>query len=569
MENGNNVTDRYKSQPNQSELKSYMNENLKAEMTNFFNPNRVLGNLRYLNKPTQPNPINSLHYMAMNTVPNNSKNFGERVKDGTGNSQSLINQEKKQLNKLDPLVEFILDKIRKKIIPRGISGILSLGKALRTGDNDNSRKINFFDFSNLFYKYGIGLNDSEIKSLFATMDLNRTCFINYDEFLQRLRGNLNPLRQSIVEKAFSYIDKHKKLQVDYFDICGSYDASKHPLVKTKENSVENIYNDFLNSFQMNHSISHLNKSNFIITLEEFIEYYEYVSMFIENDQYFSIILANCWGGSNINQKENNNSNNNNHFYINNNNLNLIDNNSNFKDGKKLQFQNNNNNNNNINNINNNFAVKNNYKNFGRSDLPSYIIEKAEYVLNKFRQKLISIGQFALFNLTKQFNLLNINRNNLKTFNYDDLVNISKEFKIELSQSESINLFQALDKNGNFFVDTQYFLNLLKGEMNERRKNIVRLAFKILDVENKGTIDLSYLKRRFNVRYNVDVLTGKRSEEEAFGEFLHSLEYHFSSYKDKFDRKINLDEFIDFYNMVSFCVENDEHFEVMVKSTWKF
>jgi Ca2+-binding EF-hand superfamily protein len=577
MANGNNnIADRFKSQPNQSELKSYLDENLKAEMTNFFNPNRVLGNLRYLNKPTQPNPINSLNYMAMNTVPTNSKNFRERererVKDGSGNSNSnshsLGNQEKKQLNKLDPLVEFIFDKIRQKIIPRGISGILSIGKALRTGDNDNSRKINFFDFSNIFYKYGLGLNDSEIKSLFAAMDLYRTCFINYDEFLQRLRGYLSPLRQSIVEKAFYSIDKHKKRQVDYFDICGSYDASRHPLVKTKENSVENVYNDFLNSLQMNHAISHLNKSNFIITLEEFIEYYEYVSIFIENDQYFNTILGNCWGGININQKENNSNNN-----IYNNNLIAVDNNLNFKEEKKLQYNNNYNNFNNMNNNNNNnndlTNNNNSYNIFSRSDLPSYIIEKAEYVLNKFKQKLISIGQFALFNLTKQFNLINLNRNNLKTFNYDDLVNISKEFKIDMSQSESINLFQALDRNGNFFVETQYFLNLLKGQMNDRRKNIVKLAFKILDVENKGTIDLSYLKRRFNVRYNVDVLTGKRSEEEAFGEFLHSLEYHFSSYKDKFDRKINLDEFIDYYNMVSFCVENDEHFEVMVKSTWKF
>ncbi len=65
------------------------------------------------------------------------------------------------------------------------------------------------------------------------------------------------------------------------------------------------------------------------------------------------------------------------------------------------------------------------------------------------------------------------------------------------------------------------------------------------------------------------MSGKRSEEEAFGEFLHSLEYHFSSYKERYNRKINLEEFIDYYNMVSFCIENDEHFEIMVKSTWKF
>jgi Ca2+-binding EF-hand superfamily protein len=497
------------------------------------------------------------------------------------------------LNKLDNLVESIFDKIRKKIISKGISGILSLGKFLRICDIDNTRKINYFDFSNMCFKYGFGLNDSEIKSIFSSMDLFRTCFINYDEFMQRLRGYLNPFRQSVVEKAFYSIDKFKKNQVDYFDICEAYDASKHPMVKSGKESIENIYNEFLNSFQMNHSISALNKSNFIITIEEFIEYNEYLSLFIENDQYFSTILGNCWKinpfenkdannsnlnlsnkNQNINNKNNGTNNITNHNHNHNHNHNVLNNNYNqMKTLDQIDRKNININiqKNNQNYSNYNFSSKNNKilvnNIFCRSDLPQNIIEKAEYVLNKFRHKLISIGQFALFNLTKQFQLKDID--NLKSFNYDDMVDIAKEFKIDLSQSESINLFKALDKYGNFYVETQSFLNLLKGEMNERRKNIIKLAFKILDVENKGSIDLAYLKRKFNVRYNIDVLSGKKSEEEAFGEFQHSLEYHFSSYREGYNRKINLEQFIDFYNMVSFCIENDQHFEVMIKSTWKF
>lgn len=209
----------------------------------------------------------------------------------------------------------------------------------------------------------------------------------------------------------------------------------------------------------------------------------------------------------------------------------------------------------------------NFNIFGRDDLPINIIEKAENSLNKFRQKLISIGQFALFNLANYFKL--IDNDSTKTFNYDDLMNISNKFRVDLSQSESINLFQALDKTGSYFVEIDHFLNLLKGEMNERRKNIIELAFKILDIENKGVIDLGYLKKRFNVRNNIDVMSRKKSEEEAFGEFLHSLEYHFSSYKEKFDRRITLEDFIDYYKNISFCVENDDYFELMVKSTWKF
>lgn len=563
---GNNIshTDRYQANPKQSELKSYMNENLQAEMKNFFNPNRVLGNLRYLNKHTQPNPINSLNYIMMNSIPfQNNYESQNSQKNNVNLSSSKI-----QLKNLDQMAEFLIEKIRQKLISRGISGILSLGKSLLSGDNDNSRKINFFDFSNLCYKYGLGLNDSEIKSVFASMDYYRSCFINYDEFLQRVRGYLKPSRLTLVENAFNSIDKFNQRQLDYFDICGAYDASLHPLVKSGKDTPEGVYNDFLSNLKINHSISSLNKSNFLITIDEFIEYHEYVSMFVDDDQYFKNIMA-CWKNMSYNKSDLSNNNFNNRNFNTESNLEQNNNNrmQNFNKSERKPLQNNIITNNYQNQNNNNQRLNNSYNIFGRDDLPQNILEKAEFVLNKFRQKLISMGQFALFNLTKQFVLMD--NDNYKTFNFDDLVNISKEFKVDLSQSEAINLFQALDKKGQYFVDTQHFLNLLKGEMNDRRKNIVKLAFKILDVENKGTIELGYLKKRFNVRNNIDVLLKRKSEEEAFGEFMHSLEYHFSSYKDRFDRRINLDEFIDYYNMVSFCIENDEHFEVMIKSTWKF
>ena len=176
-------------------------------MNYLFNPHRVLGNLRYLNKHTQPNPISGSNY-----IQNNLKNPTYNMQ----NNQIPYNSNKHPLSQLDSSIEYLFDKIRQKLIPRGLTGVLSLGKYLRGGDSDNSRKINFFDFSNFCLKFGFGLNDSEIKSLFGAIDINRICFINYDEFLQRLRGCLNPYRKSVVEKAFSTIDRNNNNFVDYF-----------------------------------------------------------------------------------------------------------------------------------------------------------------------------------------------------------------------------------------------------------------------------------------------------------------------------------------------------------------
>lgn len=47
-------------------------------------------------------------------------------------------------------------------------------------------------------------------------------------------------------------------------------------------------------------------------------------------------------------------------------------------------------------------------------------------------------------------------------------------------------------------------------MNEKRRNLVTLAFKKLDADSNGYINIEDLKGRYNAKDHPDVKTGKKS-----------------------------------------------------------
>ena len=64
-------------------------------------------------------------------------------------------------------------------------------------------------------------------------------------------------------------------------------------------------------------------------------------------------------------------------------------------------------------------------------------------------------------------------------------------------------------------------------MNDFRKNLVKKAFKKLDKDGSGKVDISDIRGVYNGRQHPDVKAGKKTEDEVLAEFLDTFEYHFS------------------------------------------
>jgi len=82
--------------------------------------------------------------------------------------------------------------------------------------------------------------------------------------------------------------------LDMNDIKGVYTAKSHPDVLAGRKSEEQILMEFLETFEVHHSIRNNDAPDHIVTKEEFEEYYNNISASIDDDKYFEVMMNNAW-----------------------------------------------------------------------------------------------------------------------------------------------------------------------------------------------------------------------------------------------------------------------------------
>jgi Ca2+-binding EF-hand superfamily protein len=60
-------------------------------------------------------------------------------------------------------------------------------------------------------------------------------------------------------------------------------------------------------------------------------------------------------------------------------------------------------------------------------------------------------------------------------------------------------------------------------MNDFRKKIVMAAFKKIDKDGSGILDINDIKGVYNARMHPEVKSGKKTEDEILGEFIETFE----------------------------------------------
>lgn len=161
-------------------------------------------------------------------------------------------------------------------------------------DDDGSKSISIPEFAKACKEFKVGISEENVPVLFEAFDTNRDGTLNYDEFLMAIRGELNDYRRGLVEKAFRKIDKDGSGLIEIDDIKDTYNASKHPDVVQGRKTEDQILMEFLETFETHHNIKHQQTRDSRITLDEFLEYYTNISVSIDNDEYFALMMNNSW-----------------------------------------------------------------------------------------------------------------------------------------------------------------------------------------------------------------------------------------------------------------------------------
>jgi len=72
----------------------------------------------------------------------------------------------------------------------------------------------------------------------------------------------------------------------------------HPDVKSGKKKEDDVLMEFLDTFEMHYSLSHEGSRDGRISSDEWIEYYNNVSMSIDDDKYFELMMNSAWNFDN-------------------------------------------------------------------------------------------------------------------------------------------------------------------------------------------------------------------------------------------------------------------------------
>ena len=434
----------------------------------------------------------------------------------------------------DTNVESVLNIIREKLRQRGVQGISSIARNFRIVDENNTQTIDFNEFKKACKTFNFGLDDNQLKMAFVAFDRDNTGEIDYDEFIRSIRGEMNEFRQKIVQQAFDILDVNKNGEISFEEIKNKYNASRHPDVLSGKKTEDEVLKDFMDTFQETYNYLCGTETDNIITIEEFLEYYENVSMIIDDDAYFELLLNNEW---------------------------KMGLNTTYNNDKKSWNQNDEKTQN----------LSERYQDRFGDKRPGYNKEEEEKDRNenaliKFINEIKSLGTTSLISLLKLFKAND--DNNSKELELYDFTKALHEFETELNDDEITCVFNYFDKEKTGLINYVKFINAIRGPMNPKRLAIVKEAFKKLDVDKSGQVEISEIKLQYNAKNDRDVKSGKKTEEEVYTEFTENFQMNHDNRVGPRNKRVTLDEFLDYYNFVSMGIEDDLYFVEMVQNEWK-
>ena len=121
-------------------------------------------------------------------------------------------------------------------------------------DDDRSLSLNRPEFEKACKDFKIDIPSDDISTVFGIFDMNKDGTISYDEFLRQIRGDINPKRLELVERAFQKLDKDGSGILEVQDIAGIYNGKKHPAVVDGRKTEEQVLGEFLETFETHHNI---------------------------------------------------------------------------------------------------------------------------------------------------------------------------------------------------------------------------------------------------------------------------------------------------------------------------
>ena len=181
----------------------------------------------------------------------------------------------------------VVERVKNMIISRGGAlGIRSMTVILRRMDRNGNKKLDASELQEGLEVYGIHPSKEEMKTIMHYFDRDGDRSISVTEFLRGIRGRMPRARAKLVRQAFDLLDKTHDEEITVEDLVGAYDASQHPEVIQGGMIEDEVLAEFLTLWDKSR--------DGIVTWNEFLDYYKDISVGIDRDDYFELMMRNAW-----------------------------------------------------------------------------------------------------------------------------------------------------------------------------------------------------------------------------------------------------------------------------------
>ena len=176
----------------------------------------------------------------------------------------------------------------------------------------------------------------------------------------------------------------------------------------------------------------------------------------------------------------------------------------------------------------------------------------------FRRKVLQRGAKGIIGLQRIFKIMDDDGS--KSLSKQEFEKACRDFKAEIAPEDIGVLFSAFDINRDGTIQYDEFLRVIRGDLNDYRRNLVERAFRKLDRDGSGIVEVSDLVGVYNGKKHPAVMEGRKTEEQVLGEFLETFEMHHNVMSgNESDHRVTFDEFVEYYTNISASIDDDMYF----------
>lgn len=179
-------------------------------------------------------------------------------------------------------------------------------------------------------------------------------------------------------------------------------------------------------------------------------------------------------------------------------------------------------------------------------------------MDHIRMLCLSRGASGIYNLGRSFRRLAGHGDKLSL---DGFVQALKDIKMDCSQEDASEIFNAFDTDGTGHIDMKEFLFQLR-LMSLAREGLVNRCFKKTDRDNDDIITVDDLRRAYSVKHHPLYVNGDEDKETIMKRFLATFEEG-----DDRQAKITQEEFLNYYAGISASIEEDGYFDLLLREEY--